>query len=271
MTSFRLLALNLIVFLLCNFALARSAFAQVDPFELEVFDYRTSGRGIPGVAWLNSYVPNGHSGEGEGTSSGTLASNLMYRTTLELSYGITDHLDASVDLNLAWPNAASLEYAGSKYRLKGNLFEQEQFGLFAGWFVELGWLRTPQFNENQLEVEIRPIIEKDFGQAQIVLNPKFEKGIFVGPNHNRGFEFGYAAGLYYRLTKDISPGLEFYGGIGHVNDTDPLRQQQHYVFPILRIEAVEGTELSVGPGFGLTSGSDRVLMKLNIEFDLSRH
>jgi hypothetical protein len=200
-----------------------------------------------------------------------LRASLMYRTTLELSYGVTDTLDASADLNLARPNAASLEYAGSKYRLKGSIFEQEQFGLCVGWFIELGWLRTPQFSENQLEVEIRPIIERDFGRTQIVLNPKFEKGIFVGPNHNKGFEFGYAAGLYYRLTKDISPGLEFYGGIGHVNDTDPFRQQQHYVFPVLQVEAFEGAEFSVGPGFGLTSGSDRVLTKLNIELYLSRH
>jgi hypothetical protein len=170
-------------------------FAQVDPFEFEVFEYPTSGQGIQKFAWLNSFIPIGHTKEAEGTSSGTYASNKMYRATLEFSYGITKTIDGAIDLDLARPNAASFQYAASKYRLKGSLFEHDQFPLDLGWFVELGWLRTPSFSENQLEIELRPIIEKELGHVQVVLNPKFEKAIFVGPNHNNGFEFGYAVGF----------------------------------------------------------------------------
>lgn len=59
----------------------------------------------------------------------------------------------------------------------------------------------------------------------VILNPKFEKAIFVGPNKNKGFEFGYVVGLYYRYLKWLSPGIEFYGGIGLIDDSDPLSQQ----------------------------------------------
>ena len=241
--------------------------AQVDPFEFEVYPYTTLGPGVIELESLNSFVPKGHTQGGEGTSSGDFASNLMYRTALELSYGLTDRIEAAAYLNLARPNGASFQYAGSKYRLRGRLFEQGEMPIDLGWYLELEWHRIHQFDENELEFEFKPIIEKDFGRLEIDLNPKVEKAIFIGPNKNRGFEFGYAAGFYYNYLRWLTPGLEFYGGIGLIDDNDPLHQQQHYVFPVLRGEFANGIEYSFGPGIGVTRGSDQVLTKFNLEFE----
>jgi hypothetical protein len=246
---------------------ATQAFAQVDPFEFEVYPYQTLGPGVLEIESLNGFVPNGHSHGDNGTSSGTFASNLMYRTAVEVSYGLTQKIEAAAYLNLARPNGASFQYAGSKYRLRGSLFDQGELPLDLGWYVELEWNKVGQFDDNELELELRPIIEKDIGPFEIDLNPKFEKAIFVGPNKNRGFEFGYAAGAYYAWKRWISPGLEFYGGIGLIDDNDPLREQQHYVFPVVRGAFHNGIEYSFGPGIGLTSGSDRALIKFNIELE----
>jgi hypothetical protein len=248
-------------------ALAAPAMAQVDPFEFEVYPYATLGPGVIELESLNSFVPKGHTQGGEGTSSGDFASNLMYRTALELTYGLTDRIEAAAYLNLARPNGASFQYAGSKYRLRGRLFEQGEMPIDLGWYLELEWHRIHQFDENELEFEFKPIVEKDFGRFEIDLNPKVEKAIFIGPNKNRGFEFGYAAGFYYNYLRWLTPGLEFYGGIGLIDDNDPLHQQQHYVFPVLRGEFANGIEYSFGPGIGVTRGSDQVLTKFNLEFE----
>ena len=154
----RYLRLSLILLPLLICAGAEKVFAQVDPFEFEVFEYKTSPQGVAGLAWLNNYVPNGHSEEGAGTSSGTYPSNLTHRATLELRCGITNKIQGSIDLDLARPDAASHQYAASNYRIQGSLFEHDQFPLDVGWFVELGWLRTPEFSEDQLQIEFRPII-----------------------------------------------------------------------------------------------------------------
>jgi hypothetical protein len=61
----------------------------------------------------------------------------------------------------------------------------------------------------------------------------------------------------------LSPGVEFYGGIGMIKHPDPAKEQQHYIFPVVRGES-HGIEYSFGPGFGLTRGSDRVIVKFNI-------
>jgi hypothetical protein len=241
--------------------------AQVDAFEFEVYPYQTLGKGVIELESLNSYIPEGHTEGDAGTSSGDFPSDHMYRTALEVTYGVTDKIEAAAYLNLAHPNGASLQYAGSKYRLRGSLFEQGQLPVDLGWYVELEWNRTPQFDGSELELELQPIIEKDFGRMEIDLNPKFAKAIFVGPDKNKGFEFGYAAGLYYNYSRWISPGLEFYGGVGLIDDSDPLHEQQHYVFPVIRGELPGGIEYNAGPGIGLTGGSDQVIMKVNVELE----
>jgi len=239
---------------------------QVDPFEFEVYQTQTYGAGMFELEWHNSVIPKGHTQGERGTSSGGYASNLMYRTSLETAYGITDRIEAGAYVSFARPNGASFQFAGSKYRLRGSLFEQGALPVDLGWYVELEWHRIHQFDENELELELKPLIEKNLGKVEIDLNPIFEKAVFIGPNKNRGFEFGYASGIYYNWIRDFSPGVEFYGGIGLIDDNDPLHDQQHYIFPVLRGEA-RGIEYSIGPGFGLTRGSDQVITKVNLEFE----
>lgn len=245
--------------------LTSPALAQVDPFEFEVYPSQTEGQGILELESLNSFVPKGHHGEG-GTSAGELPSDSMYRTAFELEYGLTDKLEAAAYLNLAHSSGGSLQYAGSKYRMRGSLFEQGELPVDLGWYAELEWWRTPEIDDQQLELELRPIIEKDIGRWSFILNPKFEK-ILVGPDRNKGFEFGYANKISWRLSRYFSPGLEFYGGIGLIDDSDPLHQQQHYIFPVVDMFLPGAVHINFGAGFGLTRGSDRVITKLNIELE----
>jgi hypothetical protein len=257
----------IVVYALGLLACGRPALAQVDPFEFEVYPAQTVGHGMMELESLNSVVAEGHTEGDAGTSSGDFPSNHMYRTALELTYGLTDKIEAAAYLNLAKPDGASFQYAGSKFRLRGSLFEPGQLPVDLGWYVELEWHKTPQFDASELELELRPIIEKDWRRFEVDLNPIFEKAIFVGPDKNKGFEFGYVAGVYYNYQRWLSPGVEFYGGIGLIDDIDPLHEQQHYIFPVVRGELPGGIEYNLGPGIGLTRGSDQVIMKINIELE----
>ena len=59
---------------------------------------------------------NGHSdGRRRHLEAATFPAGLMYRTAFELTYGLTDKLEAAAYLNLAQPDGASFQYAGSKY------------------------------------------------------------------------------------------------------------------------------------------------------------
>jgi hypothetical protein len=245
---------------------AARAAAQLDPWEFEVYPYGTVPRGMVEVEALDAVIANGHSRGGTGTSSGTFRSQGMWYNAYELTYGLTDRVEAAAYLNLAVPAGHGMWWAGDKFRLRGRLFDEETLPINLGWYAELEWHKTPQFDDADLELELKPILEKDFGRWSLVANPVFEK-VLVGAGHDRGFEFGYRSAVYYRWMRCLSPGIEFYGGTGLIDDTDSLASQRHYIFPVVWGDLPHGIEYSMGPGFGLTGGSDRVIVKFNVELE----
>ncbi len=246
---------------------APRAAAQVDPWEFEVYPYATEQRGVTELEMDNAVVANGHNQGANGTASGTFPSQGIWYNQYELTYGLTDRIEAAAYLNMAQVSGHGYWYAGSKYRLRGRLFDEGTLPVDLGWYLELEWHKTPQFDDDPLELEMRPIIEKDIGGFSIMLDPQFEKPIFTGPDKNKGFKFGYANGIYYRWMRYFSPGVEFYGAVGSIDDNDPISAQQHYIFPVIWGELPHGIEYNFGPGFGLTRGSDHVIMKFNVELE----
>jgi hypothetical protein len=167
---------------------------------------------------------------------------------------------------MAQPSSHAFQRSGEKVRLRGRLYDEDVLPVNLGWYLEMEWHKTPQFDDASRELELRPIVEKDYGPFSITANPKFEK-VLGGIGKNKGFEFGYVAGVYYRWTRRLSPGLEFYGGTGLVDQVDPTSEQQHYVFPVVRGELPRGIEYNLGMGYGLTRGSDRLVIKFNLEVE----
>lgn len=242
---------------------ATRAAAQIDPWEFEVYPYATEPRGMIEVETDNAVIANGHSRAGEGTAAGNFHSQGMWYSGEEFTYGLTDRIEAGAYINFAHPAGRGFWWAGNKLRLRGRLFDQEVLPFDLGWYAELEWHKTPQFDDADLELELKPIIEKDIGRFSLILNPVFEKPLY-GKRRVQGFEFGYRNGIYYRWMRYLSPGIEFYGGAGLIDNTDPLSEQQHYVVPVIWGQLPHGIEYSVGPGIGLTRGSDHVFVKFNL-------
>ncbi len=240
--------------------------AQVDPWEFEVYPYATTPRGMAELETDNAVVTGGHDAGGEGTAQGEFASDKMWYNAYEFTYGLTDRIEAAAYLTMAQPNGDRFQWAGDKLRLRGRLFDEDVLPVNVGWYAELEWHRTPQFDDAATELELRPILEKDFGRLTLTANPKIEK-VMSGVGRGAGFEFGYAAAVQYRWTRSLSPGLEFYGGAGLIDQLDPVGAQQHYVLPTVWGELPGGLEYNVGVGYGLTRGSDRVIFKFNLELE----
>lgn len=78
----------IVVYALGLLACGRPALAQVDPFEFEIYPAQTEGHGVLEVEFLNSVVPDGPTQGDAGLSSGDFASQDMYRTSIEVTYGL---------------------------------------------------------------------------------------------------------------------------------------------------------------------------------------
>ena len=240
--------------------------AQVDPWEFEVYPYATAPRGMAELEIANAAVARGHGEGGEGTAKGTFPSQGIWYNAYEITYGLSDRIEAAAYLTMARPSGHAFQRAGEKLRLRGRLFDEDVLPINLGWYAELESHRTPQFDDASRELELRVILEKDLGALSIMANPKFEK-VLSGAGKNQGFEFGYVAGVYYRWTRRFSPGLEFYGGTGLINQPDPASEQQHYICPVVWGELPHGIEYNFGIGYGLTRGSDRLFLKFNLELE----
>ena len=245
--------------------MTNTAQAQLDPYEFEVYPYATLSRGMIEIESDNAVSANGFNQPDKGLG-GVYPSQGMWFSGEEITYGLTDRIETAAYVTFAQPSGHGFWWAGDKFRLRGRLFDPGTLPVDLGWYAELEWHKTPQFDDADLELELKPIIEKDIGRFSLVLNPVFEK-VLYGGGHHKGFEFGYRNGAYYRWLRYLSPGVEVYGAIGLIDNSDPLDEQQHYIFPVLWGQLPHGVEYSVGPGFGLTGNSDHVLVKFNLELE----
>jgi hypothetical protein len=80
-------------------------------------------------------------------------------------------------------------------------------------------------------LEIHPIIDRQLGPSYVSFNPTFDKS-FKGESQRDGLEFAPAAKVSYVLTQKVALALEYYGAVGRLNRIDPVRDQQHLVFPV---------------------------------------
>ena len=241
-----------------------TAHAGIDPFEFQVYGYDTVGKGTLDPELLSSYIVAGHKA-GDGGSSPTYASQGMMRYALELEYGLTDKIDFAYYLNLARPDGQDLQYAGSKFRLRGRFAEEGQLPVDLGWYTEMEWWSSA-FNDDQLEAEFMTTLQKNFDKWTVIINaPSIEK-VFVGANRNAVFEIGWRSEVSYQVADRTRIGLQVYGSPGKVNDVTPVDLQQQYVVPTLHTALFNKVRTSIGLGFGLTPGSDLFFLKANFHF-----
>lgn len=189
----------------------------------------------------------------------------LQQHSLEIEYGMTDNWTVAAYADFEKPKEGDFKYVQARaVAARYRFFEQGERFLDGAIEIEY-YLPYKKYSDGE-KIETRVILEKDLGQVSILLNPIFEKHV-SGPDVDEGMEFEYATGLYYRATPRLTPGVEFYGKMGEFSNLKPKNQQEHYVFPSLRIKYGHRVALGVGYGFGLTQASDDQILKAILEFE----
>jgi hypothetical protein len=231
--------------------------------EFEVYPYSTPSEGEVELAyWWTYFVQSDKSYTYFGKA---LDKQGLQQQSLEIEYGMTDRWTIAGYADFEKPQDGEFKYVQaravmSRYRF----FEQGERFIDGAIEVEY-YLPYKKYSDGE-KIETRVILEKDIGQVSIMLNPIFEKDI-SGPEVDGGMEFEYAAGLYYRATPLLTPGVEFYGVMGELSDLKPKSQQEHYVFPRLGVKLAHRVKLDLGYGFGLTKASDNQVIKAILELE----
>ena len=242
------------------FFLAAPAQAQ-QGYEFEVYGTDIQARGTAELELHTNFVPSGaqlfNGPDGRAT-------HRAFRSSLELSTGLSNWLEASFYTVSYARTGTGIAYVGNRARLTAVAPAKWELPFDAGVSQEVGYAR-PGFAENQWGYEITPILGKELGRVSLLVNPAFERGLGAGEHE---WEFEPRGALNYALGDEEAIGLEYYSVLGPVSGLDERSRQHHQVFATGKIELPGGIEAGLGIGRGLTRNSDRwvIATRLEVEF-----
>jgi len=224
----------------------------------KIYPYQTAEAGEKELVYWFSAIGSDHSysffGE-EVDRQGLMAHSI------ELEYGLSNKWTAGFYLDFEQPKGQDLKLIKTKALMfHGRFWEKGERPVDLGLYVE--YILPRSGYQKSEEIEIKWILEKDYGFHTIVLNPTFEKKV-SGPDVEEGLEFAMNGGWYYKKSLSVQPGIEFYSKWGELTDLIPFDESKTYLFP--SVDIVLGKKGMIiwhtGVGFGLTNPADNFVFK----------
>ncbi|MDA9432632.1 hypothetical protein [Bradyrhizobium sp. CCBAU 51627] len=190
---------------------------------------------------------------------GGLASNHSLNGTPEFAYGVTDWWEVGLYLPFSVQDE---RFYSDAFKLR-TLFvspHAEQRNFFYGVNFEFA-NETPPFSRSRFSMEIRPIIGVRNSDYEFIVNPIVD--IHFGKFAEQ--HFTPAARIARKFGDDLFAGFEYYSDLGQIGNFDKLADQQHTLFAVTDFKAGE-FDVNFGVGYGLTPGSDRLVVKTIIGY-----
>jgi hypothetical protein len=181
--------------------------------------------------------------------------------TLEITYGIAKDFEIGFYTFVAMSPEGKYQYLGNQIRPRVTAPQKWNLPFGASISAEFGRFRDDIFTEFYWQGEIRPIIDKTFGNVYASFNPNIDF-IVSGPDKKWGFSPQFKT--YYNVRQKWGIGLEYYSGLGDFGNFLPVNEQEHLLGPMFDLLAYPKWELQTGFLFGLTPNSNQSIFKLLI-------
>lgn len=259
-----MLVLSCAVAALCVLTYAHAARAQSED---KIYPWETLARGWGEVRAFGSMVAE--SAAPYERFGGAPSRQGLQQHYLELDYGVTDRWEAGVYTDFERSPDGPFRYSGVRLESNYRFFDRYQRLLEIGLHAELFLPRASSGGPEELE--LLGILQRDFGDFRLVVNPGFEAP-FTGDEAKQGLNGVVNAGLYWRRFWVLQPAVEYFGNIGPISHPPPLHHQRHIIYPAVRVRIIGGMDLLLAVGFGLDRQSDRVTLRavFTYEFETLR-
>jgi hypothetical protein len=243
------------------FIVAATARAQ-EGFEVRVEQYESPRPGTFLFEQHGTFVGTGN----RDSADAVAPTHHQLRFTSELTVPITLHFSlGTMVLTAVRPGHIAPEYAGA--RVIPHLYAPESWNLPVklGLTAEFSW-SNERYAERTPNIELKPVIEKEFGRFQLDLNPSIEGALYRGSHWN----FEPSLRFAYRSSRSLSPGLEYYSELGSLSGLLPSSEQTHQIYPTVDWTLNTNVHWHFGIGLGLTPAGDQLVYKTRIEVSLGR-
>jgi hypothetical protein len=227
-----------------------------DNYEIQVYGSETVPAGDTMVELHSNFTGDGR----KRVENGVLPTDDAFHETLEITHGFNAWFETGFYVFTSARSGDGWQWVGDHIRPRVRVPESWGWPVGVSLSAEIGYQQR-KFSEDTWSLEIRPIIDKQWGRWYASFNPTFEKSLH-GPNASAGFEFTPNAKLGYDLTQVVTLGVEYYGALGSVTHFDSEADQEHLIVPAIDLNFSPDWEFNFGVGFGATRGTDNLIVKM---------
>ena len=185
-------------------------------------------------------------------------SNHALHETVEITHGVTDNFEIGFYFFTNYTSLYGYKYVGSHIRPRVSVPEKWHWPVGVSLSTEFGF-QSSKYAGDTWNIEIRPIVDKQFKKLYVSFNPAFGIGIKGSNDHTPSIEPNLKTS--YTFNK-VALGLEYYGSVGQIDNIQKISQQNHALFIAADVDFDPRWELNFGPGWGLTQATDAFVFKV---------
>jgi hypothetical protein len=234
--------------------------AQTD--EIQVYDAEVAEPGVINLMWHQNFTPSGIK---DPAFPGAIISDHSYNGVPEFAFGVTPWFEQGLYLpvySISKGRGSTLD----SVKLR-ELFVRPHAGehtFFYGVNFEFSY-NASYWESRRFTSEIRPIIGLHLKPWDIIVNPILDTD-WTGVSN---YDFAPAIRLAYNLSPKWTLATEHYAEYGPVRQFFTVSDQYHAQWAVVD-HTGKLLDLEAGIGFGLTSGTDKVTLKLMLSRDIRR-
>ena len=131
--------------------------------------------------------------------------------------------------------------------------------------VEFGFFRSVSDSGFVWQGEIRPIIDKNFGNWYFALNPNIDFAV-TGDDKQPGIAPQFKS--MYTIREKVGVGFEYYASLGTFSKVLPGNQQEHIIGPAFDIFLHDDWKINLAFLNGLTPNTTQSVFKLHLGYRL---
>ena len=230
--------------------------AAQDNYEIQVYGADTVDPGHTMVELHSNFTFEGS----KDVEDGVRPTEHAWHETIEITHGFTPWFETGFYIFTSARNTDGWDWVGDHIRPRFRIPESWHWPVGVSLSLEAGYQRHA-FSPDTWTLEIRPIIDKKIKRWYWDFNPTLDRS-FHGAGVSQGVVFSPNFKFSYDFTPKIAGGLEYYGSMGPVTGFDPLKDQQHQIFPAIDLNLSPRWEFNFGVGVGATRNTDHLIAKM---------
>lgn len=230
--------------------------------EIQVYDAAIAGQGKFNLTFHANFTPRGTTTP---AFPGGLVSNHSLNGAFEWAYGARDWLELGLYLPLySITPEAGAKINGGKLRVLFVSPHAAERKFFYGANFEFSY-NSAHWDTRRYTSEIRPIVGTHLNRWDFIVNPILDNSWQGGL---KALDFAPSARAAYHLSSRWALAMEEYGDYGPLRDFLPAAQQTQVLYAVVD-HNLASVSIEGGIGFGLTSSSDKLALKLILSRDLN--